>query len=695
VTPEGESLSLPVHLALPARTKDKVPLVHDASLEAATLTWQFAPGQMSLVLVAKATFELVHGGAAEPLDESTPLAGDEPHAEGGSLRTSSDFVPWKPRVDVTMSGFAYGSPQEPVQRVALSLGDAHLALAAIGDRTWQGTQASAPRPFERIPLTWEYAFGGKGFAANPVGRGFGQRVLPNLEDPNALIRSPNDEPRPMGFGPIASDWTPRRTALGGTYDRAWLEQAWPYLPADFDWSYFNAAPASLQASALEGDEPYELLGVHPEKAHSAIRGRLPGVSVRALALGKTESGTRLTEVPLRIDTVRFDAEALTVSLTWRGALAVSGPTAPELDRVFFFTERLGAQRPLTEMFGEVTRTVLERYGADAIPVTKQEREAAREPKAPSHGERPTTDGASAGAFVAGCTTLEGANLSGFDLRELDLSGKNLRGARLIGAWLHGAKLDGADLRGAMLVRARGLNTSLRGANLEGANLSEAVLPTCDFTGANLTYASGPDAHFEGCSFEEATLSRANLSEATLRNTRFQGARLEGTVLSGAWLEGASFQDAKLDNAELHDVNAKGISFAGASAKGLRADGARLDGADLTRVDASNASFDGAELSRAEFVDAKLDGAVFAHAILEGARLDRIQATGARFRHAVLIGAFLRSANLKEARFDHADLTRVNFTGANLYGVDTEGARIEQVQLKGALVACSRFAGSAT
>ena len=347
----------------------------------------------------------------------------------------------------------------------------------------------------------------------------------------------------MGFGPIASDWTPRRTALGGTYDRAWLEQAWPYLPADFDWSYFNAAPASLQASALEGDEPYELLGVHPEKAHSAIRGRLPGVSVRALALGKTESGTRLTEVPLRIDTVRFDAEALTVSLTWRGALAVSGPTAPELDRVFFFTERLGAERPLTEMFGEVTRTVLERYGADAIPVTKQEREAAREPRPPSHGERPTTDGASAGVFLAGCTTLEGADLSGFDLREQDLRGQNMRGARLVGAWLHGAKLDGADLRGAFLVRARGLDTSLRGANLEGANLDRVQAIGARFRHAVLIDAVLREANLKEARFDHADLTRADLSGANLYGADSEGAVVHHVQLKNALVAGSRFAAA--------------------------------------------------------------------------------------------------------------------------------------------------------
>ena len=71
-----------------------------------------------------------------------------------------------------------------------------------------------------MPLVWERAFGGVDTtergpavdARNPVGVGFRVRggakalagmPLPNVEDVNALITSPDDAPEPAGFAPIA------------------------------------------------------------------------------------------------------------------------------------------------------------------------------------------------------------------------------------------------------------------------------------------------------------------------------------------------------------------------------------------------------------------------------------------------------------------------------------------------------------
>ena len=91
---------------------------------------------------------------------------------------------------------------------------------------------------------------------NPAGTGFlGKKTalpidgvkLPNLEDPKDLISSSRSRPKPMGFGPLAPDWEPRRSFVG-TYDEAWQKNRAPYLPNDFNPRFFNAAPADLVAA---------------------------------------------------------------------------------------------------------------------------------------------------------------------------------------------------------------------------------------------------------------------------------------------------------------------------------------------------------------------------------------------------------------------------------------------------------------
>src|SRR5262249_28789207 len=144
--------------------------------------------------------------------------------------------------------------------VALKVGWLEKIVRVFGDRVWTRTlglySISTPRPFDRMPLVWERAFGGVDRSAenpadhvaeprNPVGRGLFRHVggepppsmdgapLPNLEDPTSLVERPFDRPPPACFSWIAPSWAPRRK-LAGTFDEAWKERRSPRLPADFD-----------------------------------------------------------------------------------------------------------------------------------------------------------------------------------------------------------------------------------------------------------------------------------------------------------------------------------------------------------------------------------------------------------------------------------------------------------------------------
>jgi len=138
----------------------------------------------------------------------------------------------------------------------LQVGPVSKTLRVFGRRFWQVTgrkfRLSAPEQFDRVPLTYELAFGGVDTKAqardargpvseprNPIGTGFAvnERDLAGtlacaVEHPTSLISSPKDRPQPAGFGPIARHWSPR-VELAGTYDQAWDESRRPLLPVDF------------------------------------------------------------------------------------------------------------------------------------------------------------------------------------------------------------------------------------------------------------------------------------------------------------------------------------------------------------------------------------------------------------------------------------------------------------------------------
>src|SRR5690606_1377385 len=118
--------------------------------------------------------------------------------------------------------------------------------------------------FERMPLRYERAFGGRDPRTgavdprNPVGVGFleaSQREgvaglpLPNIEDPDQLLRAPFERPPPAGFGVVARSWLPRRELASAS---------------DVDPRFFSAAPLGLQASRpFEGGEPIRIEGARP------------------------------------------------------------------------------------------------------------------------------------------------------------------------------------------------------------------------------------------------------------------------------------------------------------------------------------------------------------------------------------------------------------------------------------------------
>jgi hypothetical protein len=251
------------------------------------------------VVAVKGTFQIQPDGSTEPAAEQEPVTlvpkfrGDP---AASSLLYDSDVYHTKPTTDVLLHGHAYAPPGRPATQVdvTMKVGTRAKTLRVFGNRVWNvgmlAIRVSNPEAFERMPLTYERAYGGRDERAadprrhsweerNPVGVGFAVdskhedgQPLPNVEDPRHLIGLLHAKPPPAGFGPIASHWQPR-VKWGGTYGERWQKERQPLLPEDFDERFYLCAPQDQQPPQyLRGGEPVELVNLSPG---GSLRFKLP------------------------------------------------------------------------------------------------------------------------------------------------------------------------------------------------------------------------------------------------------------------------------------------------------------------------------------------------------------------------------------------------------------------------------------
>jgi hypothetical protein len=342
----------PVRAARKRNTSGTIELVNDTALALAAIPWGLTPSRDCFTVIAKATCDLVPGGPAVLRAVADPPEGErfaDLDARGESAASCvypTDFALYKVRADVVLTGHAC-APRGAVATMSArfafgSEGNAFTrAVVVTGDRRWEPgatpARASAPEPFVRMPLIHARAFGGAKYDENPVGVGFpdrmrrGPALLPNLEDPGRRLRTPNQTAKPACFAPIPRSWKDLWASRGSK------RPVWPCFPEELDWTLFQAAPPAQQLAFLGGDEAFEIAGLRQD--HPVITGSLPGIRARAILVRRGAA----EELALRLDTVVFDLDAMTLQLVWRGTATVPDERAPDLESIHLSTESAAAE----------------------------------------------------------------------------------------------------------------------------------------------------------------------------------------------------------------------------------------------------------------------------------------------------------------------------------------------------------------
>jgi hypothetical protein len=253
-----------------------------------------------------------------------------------SIRTPSDFVPYKDLTDVTVVGHAQSSQGKGAQRWLSTL---HInaervqtkQLLVSGTREWKhrtlkGWQLSEPLAVDRVLLAWEHAYGGMRiesnvrkkkeiFTSNPIGVGFDDfwrldskqsyRAC-QLEYTDSMLAEIDVPIKPAGVGPLPP-YFEDRLQYAGTPEN----QPHNSMPTDMNLLYWSAAPKDQRVEGyLNGGEDISLDGFF---ADGKVTIQIPRWNCQAISTN--DKGEKASH-PMNLDTVHIDLDVRHVSFRW-------------------------------------------------------------------------------------------------------------------------------------------------------------------------------------------------------------------------------------------------------------------------------------------------------------------------------------------------------------------------------------------
>jgi hypothetical protein len=236
-------------------------------------------GREVLTNIIKGTFSISPSRSLKIPDKPVPITmADEYWGEPGAspLKYESDLAVFKPATDLILLGFAYHYRGKKIRSMEVSFG--------VGSKIKRAT-VECPEAADRIPLT----------------------LLENLPEKKSWLGSNRFG---EGFGFYPKNYPPR-IKYAGTYDETWRKDRAPFLPADFDYRFFQSAyPELITDVYLKGNERVFAENVSPA---GPILMDLPGIDIEV----KTVFEHRSIKSRTALDTLILEPENRWLVLVWR------------------------------------------------------------------------------------------------------------------------------------------------------------------------------------------------------------------------------------------------------------------------------------------------------------------------------------------------------------------------------------------
>jgi len=695
-----------------------------------------------------------------PFDRPRDIATEQemwPYAAGKLAPLGLEEAFPKGAAELLVVGDCHAPGGAPVReaKVAVRLGGIAKELRVTGRRRWKQSwdglyHASAPEPFAAVPISWQTAFGGPDYAANPLGLGHVDTelsaegsALPLVEYARDPVADPDSRPRPASLGPIPTDW-PQRAGRYGSYAEPYLQDGqFPGLAVDTDFKAFNRASADQwQKDWFAGDETFEVENMHPERPR--LRSRLPEIRARCfLRCAGQGGGLQFREVPQNLDTVWLFPGDLRGIVAYRGTVELATPLGDEILHMLFAYERLGTPpRSLDHYQAELDLRADPQKSAallthdrglkpddegDPPPdprLVVRFKDFRKEPAKAITGLLASQAGLLAQAGPEMSAAIAAAQEAGGlpvlpEVAALDDLVLDFNHPELIDGPAVQQKVDAAGnaLRAqgeSHIAEQRAMRDELEAEMRQRA--SENGIDYDAFAreqGAKASrpaaeiWAEGKEKYFAAnepfdAYGEEYRKLFADLKEEAdkvdpqmteLDSLRREGERVMGHVLPLP--APPSPQQAAFARTALEEAMAKGEPLTAQSLTGLDLSGMDFSGRDLEEADfrgaiLRNADFTKARLVRASFAQADIAGAVFADADLTEANLAKTAATRTVFTGAKLADANCGEMTGSKTVFTGADMARTGLMKAALPQADFSGATLQDVVMMDGDLTGARF-----
>ncbi len=659
----------------------------------------------------------------------------------------------KPAGEVLVFGnfHAPGGAPVPVSFVGVDVtrGDKQLVskkVAVIGDRFWSASVPSNPTPLGTLPIGWQHAFGGPNFAQNPLGKGLkpegdGPWALPNLEDPEHLVKSQGDKPKPACFGPLDLGSVARRE-LAGNYGGDYLTTRFPGPAADMDPRFFHMAPEDQRITGFfQGGETFTVHNMHPDKP--LLQGKLTSLQGRAFIERKRPNGEVVfEEVPLRADTVVLFPEDEAIVTVFRGMVPVTEDDSSDVLALVIAGEDESLPRPASHYLSVLrARTDREHHGAlvslkdedlmpqreagwgaarmpedDMMQMTKiegimerrtrklleRQREEQRAaiaamgldpddllPPPDMEAPPPLDDFDAMIAYVDKLTAKAEADRKNAEERVAKIS-EQARASFAAAGMDWDAEVEKALKASAgppkfraeqELERMREQCQLARNADMPWEDVEAMIAEPAYFAALKQQEQLLLDGYRAGAAFKH---SAERLSSEESRPLREQ-------VLA-AHAAKKKLENFDLTGADLSGLDLSGVELPGALMEAADLSGTRLDGADLTRAVLVRAKLTGASLVGAKLDEASLGDTTFDGVDLSKATLRKAWLVRARLEEASLVDADLGEAICFEARFGKVDLSGANLEAVALHKADLRGGRFVGTRFKKTQVIACDWSG---